>query len=322
MKLNACIIGLGQVGIKFDLEKERQRSKEIWTHFSAYEYLSDKYNLVAVVDPDKSSWKYAKERSANIKCFSSIDELIDSDINLNVASICSPDNFHDSNLKSIIDYVDAIFLEKPITTVNKIQEIEIFLQKYLNKKNIYVNYYKRKEPSVLEMLNSLQVNNQTIKYIECRYSGPFMAVGSHALDLLNHIVSINKIKAAVRHEQIEGDGYSSMMMGINNELINLAYTGKRHNFVFELEVITDKSRFRLNKNLQTYIHEELEVSEQYKGYKEFKTKKRICFENKNRFICYLENIHNNLENKIIDNDNLNQSINSQKIIRTLIKKAN
>ena len=251
-KLKACIIGLGQVGIKFDLEEERRGCGEIWTHFSAYENLKDKFDLVAVVDPDESSWKYAVERLPNIRCFHAIEDLLQSNLDLDVVSICSPDDFHFSNLESIIDHVDSVFLEKPITTIEEASKAKVFFQKY-SKKTIYINYYKRSDPSVLKMLDSILRNDESISYIECRYSGPFMAVGSHAIDLLNYIVSVAQVKATIMHEHNEGAGYSAIMVGSNNELINLSYTGERHNLIFELEVITDKSRYELGDNYKSTL---------------------------------------------------------------------
>ena len=318
MKLRSCIIGLGQVGIKFDLEKERKSSETIWTHFRAYEKLNNKYELVAAVDPDQNSWEFALQRNPNIKCFSTIEDMLNSDIAIDVVSICSPDKFHFENLKNIMPYVRGIFLEKPITAIDETDEAKTFLENHINTKIIYVNYYKRAEPLVIKMTNSIEENNEKIKYIECRYSGPFMAVGSHAIDLLNFVLDIKEIKAVAKHEDSEGDGYSSMMLGKNDELVNLSYTGKRHEFIFELEVITDKSSYELTNNLQEYTYKKLINSTQYKGYKEYKLQEYKYMQNENRFIGYLKNMYENIIDDNKSNTNLKKSIKTQELMKKII----
>jgi len=311
-KLNACIIGLGQVGIKFDLEDERKNDVGVWTHFSAYERLQDKYNLIAAVDPEHLSWEFAKLREPGIQCFSSIKELINSNLNIDVVSICSPDKFHYQNLKEISTHVKGIFLEKPISTIEDTEQAEILIHHLLEaNKSVYVNYYKRAEPTVKKMLENIRNTNERIKYIECKYSGPFMAVGSHGLDLLNYIVDIEKVKASVCHKEEEGDGYSAMMVGKNNELINLSYTGKRHEFIFELNVITDKSSYEFTNNLQSYQYKKLVNSKQYKGYKEYELEEFHKVSNSTRFTNFLEVIYNEILEDKIDIKNARKSIQTQ-----------
>lgn len=318
-KLKACIIGLGQVGIKFDLEEERKSSETIWTHFSAYEKLNNKYELVVAVDPDKNSWEFAKQRKLDIQCFATIEDMVASNIAIDVVSICSPDQFHFNNLKHIMPYAKGIFLEKPITAIDETDEAKEFLENDKANKVIYVNYYKRAEPSVIKMIEFIKHNNEIIKYIECRYSGPFMAVGSHAIDLLNYIVAIKNIKATVRHQDNEGDGYSAMMLGKNNQLVNLTYTGKRHEFIFELEVITDKSSYKLTNNLQEYRYKKLVNSSQYQGYKEYKLQEYIYLENKNRFVGYLNQIYNDISDNNKNQENLKKSLQTQILMNKVME---
>ena len=319
-KLNACIIGLGQVGIKFDLEDERKNDICVWTHFSAYERLYDKYNLIAAVDPDKKSWKFAKSRLENIKCFSSIDELKNSNLKIDVVSIASPDQFHYKNLTDISYLVKGIFLEKPISTIEDTVNADFFIKELLKeKKSLYINYNKRVEPTVEKMLHYILNNKENIKYIECKYSGPFIAVGSHAIDLLNYIVSIKEIKTSICHEDLEGDGYSAMMLGNNNELINLSYTGKRHEFIFELEVITNQARYELTNNLQEITCKKLTNSKQYSGYMEYELDNYSKMANMVRFTGYLETIYNEVINNKFDSNNIEKSIETQKLINKIME---
>ncbi|MBI3542145.1 MAG: Gfo/Idh/MocA family oxidoreductase [Deltaproteobacteria bacterium] len=115
MQLAACIIGLGQVGLRFDLEKERAQSPgDIWTHFTAYERLADRFKLVAAVDPNEQAWAPALARNPALKCFKSIAELLGSGLRVDVASICTPDAFHLEHFEALQSRVSGIFLEKPV----------------------------------------------------------------------------------------------------------------------------------------------------------------------------------------------------------------
>ena len=321
MILNVCIIGLGQVGIKFDLEESRSSGKEVWTHFTAYERLKNKYKIVAVVDPDKSSWKLVKDRGYEVEYFSTIEEFLNSEIAIDVVSICSPDEFHYYHLKEILPLVKGVFLEKPISLIEETDLIKTTLENIINNAIVYVNYYKRMDPTVQKMILSINHNHEKIKYIECRYSGPFMAVGSHAVDLLNFILPIKGIQSVLRHISIEGDGYSAMMIGCGDELINLSYTGKRHEFIFELDVVTDKSRYQLTENLIKYEKSRLVKSNKYSGYKEYFVSESESLENTSRFVAYLEKMYLQVQGKKKSSKNITKSIETQVLMKKILEKG-
>jgi predicted dehydrogenase len=322
MKLKACIVGLGQVGVKFDLEKERSNSQEIWTHFSAYQSLDQKYEIVAVVDPDKSTWKYALQRNVNVRCFSSIESLLESNVVIDVASICSPDKYHYLGLKLLANKIKGIFIEKPISLIHETEVIKSFITNNLDSTAIYVNYYKRLDPSIKKMISTINSNDETIKYLDCKYSGPFMAVGSHAVDLLNFILPVKGIKSVFKHISKEGDGYSAMMHGFNSELINLSYTGKRHEFIFEIDLITNKSRYQLTENLINYNRAKLVISDKYLGYKEYFEATNEFLKNNSRFVSYLEDLYSHIRNGKGSNENLKSSLDTQVLMKEIMDSEN
>lgn len=319
--LNVCIIGLGQVGIKFDLEEDRVSGNEVWTHFTAYERLKDKYKIIAVVDPDKHSWQLVKNRGYCVNFFTNIKEFMDSGVVVDVVSICSPDEFHYYHINKMLPLVKGVFLEKPISLIEETNSIKTTLESKINNTVVYVNYYKRMDPSVQRMILSINQNSEKIKYVECKYSGPFMAVGSHAVDLLNFILPINMIKSVLKHVCAEGDGYSAMMVGYDNELINLSYTGKRHEFIFEVDVVTDKSRYQLSENLIIYKRSKLVKSNKYNGYKEYFVSENESIENANRFVGFLEKMYLQVKGKKKSIKNITRSIETQVLMKEILEKG-
>ena len=113
-RLKSCIIGLG-VGLQFDFDKKRNSNHEVWTHFSAYETLSEKFELTAAVDPIESTHKQLLSKNPNIQCFFSIQELLSAKLEIDLVSICTPDHLHFECFYRLLPNVKGILMEKPIT---------------------------------------------------------------------------------------------------------------------------------------------------------------------------------------------------------------
>lgn len=319
-KLKAAIIGLGQVGIRFDLEEERSKNASgVWTHFSAYERLSELYEIVAAVDPEVGAWQPALARKPDLKCFRTTGELVRSDLAIDVASICVPDAMHLTAISEIQEKARGIFLEKPIAMLQETEAAERMIARLKAQDTaVYVNYFKRVEPSVTLMLERLNSNGESIRLLECRYSGPFMAVGSHALDLLSFVLGPFELKHAICHEHQEGAGYSAFALNGKGALANLIWTGPRHDLIFELDVVTDQSRYRLVDNLSGYERAELGQSARYKGYREYFAADARKFEtNPERFTSYLRQLHEDVVLGRPRYENLDAAMRSQILMRQI-----
>jgi hypothetical protein len=173
-------------------------------------------------------------------------------------------------------------------------------------KPIYVNYYKRQEPSFMELINYLKT--EKIKSIICKYSGFLDAVGSHAIDLINFIKPIKSI-GFVQHNLI---GTSALLLCEDNILAYLNHTGEKNKLIFEIEVVTENYRFLLENNLATFKVHKFGKSDRYIDYFELKLEnEKNYFTNPNRLVGFLNQIYNNITTKKIDFTNFNQSIESQ-----------
>lgn len=305
MKLKSAIIGLGKIGIDFDLKENRSKKYDIWTHYSAYKSLPDQFELVAAVEIDENKVKEVKKFDPNLKIVKNIRDLQGEKID--VVSICTPEFFHMQNIEECLSFCKGIFVEKPLASSEVDQDLNNF-QNFIHEKKIpvYVNYYKRAEPAVIEILSVLKT--EKITSIICKYSGFLDAVGSHAVDLINYILPINKI-CFVHHNSI---GTSAIFKCKDDILAYLNHTGEKNKLIFELEITTQNFRFLLEDNLATLKIQKFLKSKRYQDYFELEIEKEAKYlTNPNRLVGFLISLHNDIVNKKHNFSNFDQAIQSQ-----------
>jgi Oxidoreductase family, NAD-binding Rossmann fold len=268
-RFRAVIVGLGQVGIRFDLETARRiAAGGAWTHFSAYERFPEDFELVGAVDPVEANWEYARERKSGLPCFRSVKELMQAGIAFEIASVCTPDQFHLSTLDHLLPHARALFVEKPICPPEELAAAQELTQRLKAAgRSVRVNYFKRAEPSVVQTL--ARIGGGQIRQAQCKYSGPFAAVGSHAVDLLQWVAPLEDLQGALRHEHPEGEGWSALFSLAGGGSAALLYTGPRHDLIFELELVTADARYLLSENLQKLEISPRQPSARYQGYSEY-----------------------------------------------------
>lgn len=311
MKLKSAIIGLGKIGIDFDLKENRSKKYDIWTHYSAYKSLPDQFELVAAVEIDENKVKEVQKFDPNLKIVKNIRDLQGEKID--VVSICTPEFFHMQNIEECLSFCKGIFVEKPLTSSEIDQNLIVF-QDFIHQKNIpiYVNYYKRTEPAIIELLSFLKT--EKITSIICKYSGFLDAVGSHAVDLINFILPINKI-CFVHHNSI---GTSAIFNCKNDVLAYLNHTGEKSKLIFELEIITENFRFLLEDNLATLKIQRFLKSIRYQDYFELKLEKEEKYlTNPNRLVGFLNSIYNDILKKNPNFSNFDQAVQSQTWLSSL-----
>jgi predicted dehydrogenase len=110
MKINAAIIGLGNIGLKYDL---RHSKSNIFTHARAFEMHSS-FKLIAAADPSLKARKDF-EKNYSSPSFKTAKDLI-SKLQPNIISIATPTDSHLSILKEIIevDSLKSVLMEKPL----------------------------------------------------------------------------------------------------------------------------------------------------------------------------------------------------------------
>jgi predicted dehydrogenase len=256
MRHRAAIVGLGRVGMLFDEDTSRRR---VWTHFSSYERLADRFDLVAVCDPDADRCNAAISRRPSLRTFASLDELLDSEP-VDVISICTPIDLHAKQILRCAGRVKAIICEKTISsdTVSGTQAADAC---NASGTLLAVNYYKRFEASV-QRAHRLVGDGDLgdVRSASAVYSGPLDAVGSHAVDLLRFLLGSLEVASAA--------DTSALFRATGNGVAALLHAGSRSDLVFEIDIIGTEGRARILENCGRLEVSRFAPSGRYDGYRE------------------------------------------------------
>jgi predicted dehydrogenase len=257
----SAVVGLGQVGLLFDSDARRSG---VWTHFTAYERLSKHLDLVAVCDPDRSRQELAKQRRTTLRCYDSLQELLDGE-QLDIVSLCTPPEFHAEQIVLCAGRVKAVICEKPLSTDS--QSARCALEACRNTGTLLVvNYYKRFDgmvPSAKAWLDDGRIGR--VKLVNGIFCGPLGAVGSHMVDLLRFLFGELKIE---NHASRADDRYSILLQTESNTLVHLHNVGPREEFIFEMDAIGEEGRIRLLNNCVDCEFLRYRDSDRYSGYRE------------------------------------------------------
>ena len=256
MRYRAAIVGLGRVGMLFDEDKSRRRT---WTHFSSYERLADRFDLVAVCDPDSERRKTAIARRPSLRAFASLDELLDSEP-VDVISICTPIDLHAEQILRCAGRVKAIICEKTISS-DTVSGTEAADACNASGTLLAVNYYKRFEASVQiarRLLGDGDLGD--VRSASALYSGPLDAVGSHAVDLLRFLVGSLEVASTA--------DASVLFRMTGNSVAALLHAGPRSDLVFEVDIIGTEGRARILENCARLEVSRFAPSGRYDGYRE------------------------------------------------------
>jgi predicted dehydrogenase len=287
-KYRAAIVGLGQVGLLFDLDSKR---KGVWTHFSAYETLNDKYDLVAVCDINTHNCILASERKPSLRVYSDIAGMMSSE-KLDVVSICTPPEYHSGQISFLSNKTKAIICEKPLdSNLDGCQNSLNLCNQH--KTIVAVNYYKRFEgciPQVKKILDDRVIGDITTA--TTYYSGPLDAVGSHAINLLQFLFGSIDFVYGVR---CNGEIYNITFKTKENAIVNLVSTGGRESLVFETDIIGVKGRIRVLDNNDSFELYKFEESKRYSGYEELNTIDIKMDIHNERFLPMFEDVYKDLE---------------------------
>jgi predicted dehydrogenase len=261
MPLRAAIVGLGQVGMRFD---EDPRRTGVWTHFTAYEKLAERFDLTAVCDPDQTRLEVAVKRRPQVKAYSDIAQLLAKE-SVDVVSLCTPPEFHASQILQCSGKVKAIICEKPLAdaAAPAREAVEVCRSKGTL---LAVNYYKRFDgviPAAKQWITRGGLGR--LKLVNAIFCGPLDAVGSHMVDLLRFLFGELEICGCA---EVGMDRWSLTMRAANEALVCMHNVGPREEFVFEVDALGDLGRVRITNNGSDIEFFRYRESERYSGYRE------------------------------------------------------
>jgi len=181
MTLKALVVGLGQIGMGFDLKLDP--GVYALTHARAFQQHPG-FSLVGGVDADSSRCRIFEEHYG-CASFASLEMALRV-TNPDVVAIATPTPLHGATLRTILDFAApaAILCEKPLS-YDLAQAQRMVAECQARKCGLYVNYMRRSDPGVVEVKRRLDEGGigSPVKGVAW-YSKGLFHNGSHFFNLL------------------------------------------------------------------------------------------------------------------------------------------
>ena len=246
MTFDVLIIGLGQIGMKYDINLDIK--KYVYSHASAL-YQHQGFNIIGGVD-ENIELRQIFEKKYNKKFYNNtIDALQENQPDIVV--IATSTQTHKKILYDIIKYSQpkVILCEKPLSyTLQEAYEMHELCKK--NKIELFVNYVRNSDPNVIEVHKKINSGE---------YAGPVKGVvwyskgllnnGSHFINLMEYwlgpVIKNNCINKG-RLIKLDSEPDFSLIFK-NGEVIFLST--KEENFsYYSIEMIFDNGRLNFGQN--------------------------------------------------------------------------
>ena len=288
MIYKAAVIGLGNIGFKFDMDKKR---KETWSHVAAYERC-EKTKLSGAVEVNEANANLFGNNYDNIPVFKSIKEMMDN-ISIDIVSISTTTESHYPILKELIQYpIKAIFCEKPLSLkkgearrmVSSCRKAKIILA---------VNHTRRWDGNFLLAKKMVQGGKiGEVRAASVFYPDHVFNVGTHLFDAINMLIEKKPkyVSGIGNNLSISDPGISGWILFENDVLCTVNATGKREDLIFEMDIIGTEGRLKILENgqkLEYYIFCE---SPRYSQYRELTVGKTEIIAQSDRFVAAIEDI--------------------------------
>lgn len=184
-KYKAAVIGLGNIGLLYDLEPQRPHPS---THVFAYS-ASNMFDFVCGIDGDERKKTLLHEAIPHSLFFSNIEEALRTGVlrDVDVISVCTPPNTHLDIVRKLLrlNIGKIIFCEKPI--VSDLEETKILLAELeLHKNIIVIPNISRRWNKGLNRISTV-IHSKTLGKLEkihVRYTRGIENTGAHLFDLL------------------------------------------------------------------------------------------------------------------------------------------
>ena len=228
MKIKVLLIGLGQIGYEYDLNKSYNL-----THFSSF-YNNKKFSIIGVCDVDKKKKIFFTKK--NINFFTNYKEALKL-LNPDLIVISTPTKTHFNLLKDVIKLkgVRLILCEKPFcSTLSQAKKI-----KNLDTDNkIFVNYMRSADFIFYNYVIKKIIKEKKLN-IQVFYTGSLLNMCSHYISLLQkYLGKCKKIYLVKRYnsqnkdfkinfkDNIEANFISSSAKGLNLDKIEFITPNK------------------------------------------------------------------------------------------------
>ena len=185
MSYKALVIGLGQIGMGYDLKHDN--NNYVLTHSRAFQqHLS--YDLIAGCDPDLEKQEIF-ELEYQCPAYSTVEEVLKNH-KPDIVAVAVPTKYHYSTIRNIFNNSkpDVILCEKPLS--NDLEESKSIIKICAeNNCKLYVNYMRQSDPGVVEIKKRISTGGiqKPIKGVVW-YSKGVIHSGSHFFNLLQSLL--------------------------------------------------------------------------------------------------------------------------------------
>lgn len=288
-KLNAAVIGLGNIGFKFDLDALRRKT---WSHCRAYSKCA-LTRLAGVVEINPAKARVFGKHYPGIPVFRDIQGLMTSR-EVDIVSIATPTPTHYPLLRELLKFnPKAVFCEKPMAqTTREAKEMVNLCRK--RGVLLAVNHSRRWDGNYIFARRAI-LNGAIGDIIAANlfYSAQVLNIGTHLFDAMMMLTG----EKACCVSGVSGDlnkydpSVSGWILTKNGIFCAVAATGRREQLVFEIDVFGTRGRLKISENGRKVEIFVFKKSPNYGGYEELSPMiKRSSPANNDRFVDAVQEI--------------------------------
>jgi len=269
MTLSAAVIGLGQIGSRFDEEPSRS---QVWSHVGAYQACRDEIRLVAAAELREDNRAAFRVRCPDVPVIANAGQLF-STVAPEIVSICTPPESHrelvDAALAS--SSVRAIWCEKPLST--SLDEAEAMVAACRERGvPLVVSHVRRWMPIWQHVLARIK-GGDIGQLVTLRIAMPnrLFSIGSHAVDLALMLGGrVTALKALPLPSLTEdGEPAVAALLGLEGDAYAIVQvTGRKSSLVIEAEAFGSEGRLFVREDKSSVQLERFEASSRYADYRQ------------------------------------------------------
>lgn len=265
--LNVLIVGCGNIAGRFDMLNSSNTYAQ--THAGAYSK-NKAFTILACVEPDQNCRdEFMKYWKVDIG-FATLSEAINSDVEFDVVSICSPTEQHEDNILSAIKLKPRlIFCEKPIAP-DLCSSKTVALACEVANIPLAVNYSRRWDPVIADFSKKLnKAEYGKLRSVVGIYNKGILNNGSHLIDLLQLLLGELIIASIgqLTHDYLEEDPSISASLVTKTGIPIHLVTGNAMDYsLFEIQFIFENSMVTMLDGGARWHIRKCVDSEIYAGY--------------------------------------------------------
>jgi len=297
MGIRTLIIGLGQIGMEYDLHLDAV--KHVYSHARAFSQ-HPKFDLVGGVDSDEMR-RQTFTQVYVCPAYHEIERALEKG-QPDLVVIAVPTQFHNQVLQRVLSQAQPkmILCEKPLS--ENLPEARSMVQACADKNiRLYVNYMRRSDPGVIEIKRRLLSGeiNGPIKGVVW-YSKGFFHNGSHFLNLMAYWLGPIQNSMVINRGRLwaQTDPEPDLQMTFEHgEIVFLAAWEESFSH-YTVELLSPSGRLRYEQEGQLIQWQKVKADPYFKGYTVLATENETIYSGMDRRLWHVaEQLANGLEGR-------------------------